>query len=173
MGLFYNFFDDKTIKMIGVEAGGKGIKENNNKAQHAARFETGSVGVVEGFKSYFLQNDDGQIKETHSISAGLDYSGIGPQLAYLKDSGRITFTYATDDKVLEAYKLLAKSEGIIGALESCHAVAEVIRLAPTLKKSEVIVINLSGRGDKDIFIVTKKLKDKKFQEFLTQHIHEK
>ncbi|MBT4917271.1 tryptophan synthase subunit beta [Candidatus Peregrinibacteria bacterium] len=173
MGLFYDFFDDKSIKMIGVEAGGKGIKENKKKAQHAARFETGSVGVVEGFKSYFLQDEDGQIKETHSISAGLDYSGIGPQLAYLKDMKRIQFTYATDVKVLEAYKVLAKTEGIIGAMESCHAVAEVIKLAPTLPKSKTIVLNLSGRGDKDIFIVTKKLKDKKFQEFLTQHVHEK
>ena len=173
MGLFYDFFNDKDVKMIGVEAGGKGIKENKKKAQHAARFETGSVGVVEGFKSYFLQDEDGQIKKTHSISAGLDYPGIGPQLAYLKDSGRINFTYATDVEVIEAYKLLAKSEGIIGALESCHAVAEVIKLAPTLPKSKTIVLNLSGRGDKDIFIITKRLKDKKFQEFLTQHIHEK
>lgn len=173
MGLFYDFFDDTSVKMIGVEAGGKGIKENKKKAQHAARFQTGSVGVVEGFKSYFLQDEDGQIKETHSISAGLDYSGIGPQLAYLKDAARVKFTYATDKKVLEAYKLLAKTEGIIGAMESCHAVAEVVRLAPALPKSKTIVLNLSGRGDKDIFIVTKKLKDKKFQDFLTQHIHEK
>jgi len=168
MGIFYDFFDDENVKMIGVEAGGKGIKENNKKAQHAARFESGSVGVVEGFKSYFLQDQDGQIKETHSISAGLDYSGIGPQLAYLKDIGRIQFTYALDKKVLEAYKLLAKTEGIIGAMESCHAVAEVIRLAPTLPKSKTIVFNLSGRGDKDLFIVTEELKDQKFKEFIKQ-----
>ncbi|MBU1992349.1 MAG: tryptophan synthase subunit beta [Patescibacteria group bacterium] len=156
IGLFHDFLDDKNVKMIGVEAGGKGIKENDKKCEHAARFETGKPGVVEGFKSYFLQNKDGQIKETHSISAGLDYSGVGPQLAYLKDIGRIKTSYSKDTEVLKAYELLAKTEGIFAALESCHAVAEVIKLAPKLPKSKVIVFNCSGRGDKDLFIVAEK-----------------
>lgn len=156
IGLFHEFLDDENIKMIGVEAGGKGIKENDKSCKHAARFQTGKVGVVEGFKSYFLQNNDGQIKDTQSISAGLDYSGIGPQIAYLKDIGRIKTTYALDTEVVEAYKTLAKEEGILAALESCHAVAEVIKLAPKLSKDKTIVFNCSGRGDKDLFILSKK-----------------
>ncbi len=172
MGIFYDFLDDPDVKMIGVEAGGKGIKEVNGKAQHAARFQGGRVGVVEGFKSYFLQDSDGQIQETHSISAGLDYSGIGPQLAYLKEIGRVNFAYALDNEVIEAYKMLAQSEGIFAAMESSHAVAEVIKLAPKLSKKQSIVFNCSGRGDKDLFIVTKRLKDKKFQEFLKTQINE-
>ena len=173
MGLFYEFLDDKAVKMIAVEAGGKGIHKSNGKFQHAARFHGGEVGVVEGFKSYFLQNSDGQIEETHSISAGLDYSGIGPQLAYLHDIGRVDFTYALDDEVIKAYKLLAQKEGIFAALESAHAVAEVIKLAPKLSKNKTIVFNCSGRGDKDLFIVTKKLKDKNFKEFLKKQSREK
>ncbi len=156
MGLFHNFLDNKEIKMIGVEAGGKGITETNKKCNHAARFQTGKPGVTEGFKSIFLQNKDGQIKETHSISAGLDYSGVGPQLAYLQEINRISFTFATDKEVLSAYKMLAEEEGIIAALESCHAVAETIKLAPTLSKNKIIVFNCSGRGDKDFHIVTTK-----------------
>jgi len=142
--------------MIAVEAGGKGIKENKSACQHAARFQTGSTGVVEGFKSIFLQDPDGQVKETHSISAGLDYSGVSPCLAYLKDIGRIQTSYALDTEVLKAYKLLAKTEGIFAALESSHAVAETIKLAPKLPKEKIIVLNCSGRGDKDIFILSKK-----------------
>ncbi|MBU0577010.1 tryptophan synthase subunit beta [Patescibacteria group bacterium] len=164
IGLFYEFLDDKNITMIGVEAGGKGIKSK----KHAARFQGGSKGVAEGFKSFFLQDDDGQLAETHSISAGLDYSGVGPQMAYLKEKGRIKFTYSTDKDVLKAYKTLAKTEGILAALESCHAVAEVIKLAPTLKPKQTIVVNGSGRGDKDLFIVTKELKDEGFREFLRE-----
>jgi tryptophan synthase beta chain len=156
IGLFHDFLDDKKVKMIGVEAGGKGIKENDKSCEHAARFETGKVGVAEGFKSYFLQNKDGQIKNTHSISAGLDYSGVGPQLSYLKDTGRIQSAYATDTEVLKAYETLAKTEGIFAALESCHAVVEVLKLAKKLPKTKKIVFNCSGRGDKDLFIVTKK-----------------
>lgn len=156
MGLFYEFLDDKKIKMIGVEAGGKRIFEGDKKCDHAARFQTGNVGVVEGFKSYFLQNKDGQIKETYSISAGLDYSGVGPQIAYLKDSGRIEMTYALDKDVLKAYELLAKQEGIFAALESCHALVEAIKLAPKLPKNKIIIFNCSGRGDKDLFIVSEK-----------------
>ncbi len=156
MGLFYEFLDDLNVKMIGVEAGGKKISENDKKCKHAARFQTGKIGVVEGFKSYFLQNKDGQIKETNSISAGLDYSGVGPQIAYLKDINRIKMSYSLDKDVLYAYQLLAQQEGIFAALESCHALAEVIKLAPKLSKEKVIVFNCSGRGDKDIFIVSKK-----------------
>lgn len=167
MGLFYEFMDDKNVKMIAVEAGGKGVKGN----LHASRFSGGRVGVVEGFKSYFLQNKEGQISETYSISAGLDYSGIGPQMAYLNDLGRVKFTYALDDEVLKAYQLLARSEGVFAALESSHAVAEVIKLAPKLSKNKTIVFNCSGRGDKDLFIVTEKLKDKNFKEFLKNKIH--
>jgi len=160
MGLFYDFFDDASVKMIAVEAGGKGIKKIGDKFQHAARFQGGEVGVVEGFKSYFLQDKEGQIGETQSISAGLDYSGVGPQLAYLHDEGRVKFCYALDDEVIEAYKLLARSEGIFAAMESSHAVAEVIKMAPKLGKDKIIVMNCSGRGDKDLFIVSEKLKCK-------------
>lgn len=156
IGLFHDFLNDKKIKMIGVEAGGKGIKENDKQCDHAARFQTGRTGVAEGFKSYFLQNKDGQLKNTSSISAGLDYSGIGPQIAYLKEIGRIETSYALDDEAIEAYKLLAKEEGIFAALESCHAVAEVVKLAPRLPKDKIIVFNCSGRGDKDLFILNKK-----------------
>lgn len=166
MGLFYDFFDDASVKMIAVEAGGKGIKKIGDKFQHAARFQGGEVGVVEGFKSYFLQDKEGQMGETQSISAGLDYSGVGPQLAYLHDEKRVEFRYALDDEVIEAYKLLARSEGIFAAMESSHAVAEVIKMAPKLGKDKIIVMNCSGRGDKDLFIVTERLKDKNFKEFL-------
>jgi tryptophan synthase beta chain len=158
IGLFYEFLDDDSVEMIGVEAGGKGIKEKDRKCEHAARFQTGTDGVVEGFKSLFLQNKEGQIKETYSISAGLDYSGVGPQLVYLKDIGRIKMSYAIDKDVLEAYSLLAKKEGIFAALESSHALAEVIKMAPKLSKDKVIVFNCSGRGDKDLFIVNKLFK---------------
>ncbi|MBI5152375.1 tryptophan synthase subunit beta [Candidatus Peregrinibacteria bacterium] len=153
IGLFHEFLDNKEIEMIGVEAGGKGIIENDKKCEHAARFETGRPGVCEGFKSYFLQDKYGQIKETSSISAGLDYSGIGPQIAYLKEIGRIKTSYALDKEVLSAYEMLAKEEGIFAALESAHAVAEVIKLAPKLSKDKIIVFNCSGRGDKDLSIV--------------------
>jgi len=149
MGLFYDFFDEASVRMVGVEAGGKGITGH----EHAARFQGGSIGVAEGFKSYFLQNNDGQLSDTHSISAGLDYAGVGPQLAYLKESGRVHFTYATDEEVLAAYQTLAGDEGILAALESCHAAAEAIKLAPTLPSDQIIVFNCSGRGDKDLFIV--------------------
>ncbi len=156
MGIFHEFLDDQDVKMIAVEAGGRSLKSTKKGCEHAARFEKGKVGVTEGFKSYFLQDKHGQMRETHSIAAGLDYSGVGPQLAYLKDIGRIKTSYAFDREVLEAYTLLAKEEGVLAALESCHAVAEVIKLAPKLNKEEVIVFNCSGRGDKDYFIVRDK-----------------
>ncbi len=166
LGLFYDFLDDKEVNMIGVEAGGKGVEGQ----EHAARFQGGTVGVAEGFKSYFLQNDDGQLSSTHSISAGLDYAGVGPQIAFLQESKRVQFSYARDDEVLAAYQLLAKKEGVFAALESSHALAEVIKLAPRLGKDKSIVFNCSGRGDKDLFIVTKELKDEGFRTFLSDEL---
>ncbi|MBU4319680.1 MAG: tryptophan synthase subunit beta [Thermodesulfovibrionales bacterium] len=145
MGLFHEFLDDD-IKMIGVEAGGKGI----DTGEHAARFAGGSVGVFQGCKTYLLQDDDGNVLGTHSVSAGLDYASIGPEHPYLRDSGRVQYTYATDDEALAAFELLSRKEGIIPALESAHAVAEVIKLAPELSKDKIIIVNLSGRGDKDV-----------------------
>jgi len=167
MGFFYDFLDDKNVEMIGVEAGGKGIKGD----QHAARFQKGSVGISEGMKSYFLQDSEGQMKNTDSISAGLDYSGVGPQLSYLKEIGRVKFTYAQDKEVLKAWEILAKTEGIFPALESAHALAEVIKIAPKMKKNESIVFNMSGRGDKDLFIVSKAMGDKSFKDFLKSQIN--
>ncbi|MEK7864525.1 MAG: tryptophan synthase subunit beta, partial [Nitrospirota bacterium] len=145
MGLFHEFLDDD-IKMIGVEAGGKGIETG----EHAARFAGGSVGVFQGCKTYLLQDDDGNVLGTHSVSAGLDYAAVGPEHPFLKDSGRVQYTYATDDEALAAFELLSRKEGIIPALESAHAVAEAIKLAPKLSKDKIIIINLSGRGDKDV-----------------------
>ncbi len=166
MGIFSGFLSDKNIRLIGVEAGGKGKGIGNN----AVRFEGGTVGIVEGYKSYFLQDSDGQLNRTHSISAGLDYAGIGPELADLHDKKRVEFVSVTDKEVIEAFQTLAHSEGIIPALESAHAVAQAIKIAPTLKKSQVIVVNLSGRGDKDLFIVAKAMKDKKFKKFLEEYL---
>lgn len=169
IGIFSAFLSNKQVKLIGVEAGGKG----ENIGQHATRFEGGgSIGVVEGYKSYFLQDSDGQIQKTHSIAAGLDYPGIGPELARLKEQSRVKFTSVTDKETLQAFKLLAQTEGIIPALESAHAVAEAIKLAPQLNKDQIIVVNLSGRGDKDLFIVAKEFKDKKFYEFLKDYLKE-
>lgn len=168
MGIFGEFLKEKSVNLIGVEAGGKGKRIG----EHASRFKGGSVGVIEGYKSYFLQDADGQIQKTHSISAGLDYPGIGPQLAYLKDIGRVKFESVNDKEVLKAFGLLAKTEGIIPALESAHAVAYAIKLAPTLGKNKTIVINVSGRGDKDLFIIAKALEDKGFMEFLKNYIQD-
>lgn len=166
MGAFTEFIKHKEVRLIGVEAGGRGKKVG----QHAARFQGGEVGVVEGFKSYFLQDSDGQLEQTHSISAGLDYAGIGPELAYLHDSKRVEFTSAKDNEVLEAFKLLTHLEGIIPALESSHALVEAIKLAPKLAKDKVIVVNLSGRGDKDLFILARAMKDLKFYEFMKEEV---
>lgn len=166
MGLFHTFLDDPSVEMIGVEAGGKGITENTQRCNHAARFKTGKIGVVEGFKSYFLQDKNGQIKATHSIAAGLDYSGVGPQIAYLKEIGRIKTNSATDTEVLKAYNLLARTEGVFAALESSHAVAEVLKRAPKMSRTKTIVFNCSGRGDKDLFIISQKYDKKNFTEFL-------
>lgn len=169
MGLFYRFLDDRTVKLVGVEAGGKGVKK---MGKHAARFKAGVTGVVEGYKSVFLQDKYGNLAPTHSVAAGLDYPGIGPQLAFLKKRGRVTFTYATDKEVIDAFTILAATEGIICALESAHAVAVAIKLAPTLSKDKIIVVNLSGRGDKDIFIVAEALKDKEWKEFIKRKVND-
>lgn len=169
MGAFSGFIKDKKVRLIGVEAGGKG----KGIGENAVRLDgSGSIGVVEGYKSYFLQDEDGQIQKTHSISAGLDYAGVGPELAYLHDTKRVTFTSATDDEVLHAVSLLAKTEGIIPALESAHAIAYAIKLAPTLPKEKIIVVNVSGRGDKDLFILTKAFKDKEFYKFMQRRVAE-
>jgi len=154
IGLFYPFLDDPTVKLVGVEAGGLGIQPE----QHAARFQGGSLGVLQGTRSYILQDEFGQIQSTHSVSAGLDYAAVGPEHAYLKDARRAEYTYATDDQALEAFMKLARLEGIIPALESAHAIAEVIQRAPTMSKDSLIIVNLSGRGDKDVAQVAAKVK---------------
>ncbi len=146
IGLFYPFLDDAGVKMVGVEAGGLGIKPE----QHAARFHGGSLGVLQGTRSYILQDDFGQIQSTHSVSAGLDYAAVGPEHAFLHDQKRVEYTYATDDKALESFMKLARLEGIIPALESSHAVAECIVRAPKMSKDQLIIVNISGRGDKDV-----------------------
>ena len=153
MGLFYPFLDDASVKMTGVEAGGEGIVPN----KHAARFQGGSLGVLQGTRSYLLQDEFGQIQLTHSVSAGLDYAAVGPEHAWLRDQGRVDYTYATDDRALEAFMKLARLEGIIPALESAHAIAEVIQCAPKLGKDKLVIVNLSGRGDKDVAQVAKKV----------------
>ncbi|MBN2041989.1 MAG: tryptophan synthase subunit beta [Spirochaetes bacterium] len=168
IGLFYPFLDFDNVKMIGVEAGGLGI----STGKHSARFAKGKLGMIEGYRSLFLQDKDGRSRETHSVAAGLDYIGIGPEHAYLHSIGRVSYTSATDKEVLEALKLLIKTEGIIPALESSHALVECIKVAPKLGKDKVIVVNVSGRGDKDIFIVAEALKDKEWTEFLRDKIKE-
>jgi tryptophan synthase beta chain len=146
IGLFHNFIGDPAVRMIGVEAGGKGIKSG----EHAARFAGGSIGVLQGTKSYLLQDDNGNVLGTHSVSAGLDYASVGPEHAFLKDSGRVEYTYAEDDEALQAFELLSRTEGIIPALESAHAIAEAVKRTPGLAKENIIIVNLSGRGDKDV-----------------------
>lgn len=146
IGLFSPFLKDRTVKMIGVEAGGIGV----DSGKHAARFAGGRPGVLHGTMTYLLQDDDGQVSLTHSVSAGLDYAAIGPEHSYLHDSGRARYTSATDDEAMAAFDLLAHEEGIIPALESAHAIAEVMKLAPTLSKRQIVIANLSGRGDKDV-----------------------
>ncbi len=159
MGLFYEFLNDAGVKMIGVEAGGRGFA----LGEHAARFLEeggGRVGVLQGTRSYVLQDDRGQIALTHSVSAGLDYASVGPEHAHLHDRGRAEYVSADDDEALEAFQLLAKMEGIIPALESSHAVAHVMKLAPRLSKDGIVLINLSGRGDKDVNTVAEQLSGK-------------
>ena len=154
IGIFYDFIKDKKVQLIGVEAGGRG----DQLGDHAARFRGGSPGVLQGTYSYVLQDRAGQIATTHSVSAGLDYPSIGPEHAMLKDLGRAEYIPASDQEALEATTFLARTEGIIPALESAHAVAEVIKRAPKMKKSEIVLVNVSGRGDKDIGIMRENLK---------------
>lgn len=154
IGIFYDFLKDKKVQLIGVEAGGHG----DRLGEHAARFWGGSPGVLQGTRSYVLQNESGQIATTHSISAGLDYPSIGPEHAWLHDTSRAEYVAATDAETLEATTVLARTEGIIPALESAHAVADVIKRAPKMKKSDVVIVNISGRGDKDIGILRENLK---------------
>jgi tryptophan synthase beta chain len=152
IGLFYAFLEDKSVKMIGVEAGGEGIFPG----KHAARFQGGSLGVLQGTRSYLLQDEFGQVQLTHSVSAGLDYAAVGPEHAWLRDQQRVQYTYATDNQALEAFTKLAHLEGIIPALESAHAIAEVIQRAPEMSPSQIVIVNLSGRGDKDVAQVAAK-----------------
>jgi tryptophan synthase beta chain len=153
IGLFYPFLNDPSVRMLGVEAGGEGIVPE----KHAARFQGGSLGVLQGTRSYILQDEFGQIQLTHSVSAGLDYAAVGPEHAWLKDRNRVEYSYATDTEALDAFLCLAKLEGIIPALESAHAVAGAIQRAPTMSKDAIIIINLSGRGDKDVTQAAQKL----------------
>ncbi len=154
IGIFYEFIKDKNVQLIGVEAGGRGSRLGD----HAARFQGGAPGVLQGTYSYVLQDEAGQISATHSISAGLDYPSIGPEHAWLKDTGRAEYVSASDKEALEACTVLARMEGIIPAMESAHAVAEAIKRAPRMKKSDVVIVNVSGRGDKDIGILRENLK---------------
>ncbi|MEI8312629.1 MAG: tryptophan synthase subunit beta, partial [Verrucomicrobiota bacterium] len=146
IGFFHAFIGDESVRMTGVEAGGEGIV----RGRHAARFQGGKLGVLQGTKTWLLADDDGQIELTHSVSAGLDYAAIGPEHSYYRDQGRITYDFATDDEALAAFRTLAEVEGIIPALESAHAIAHVIKIAPSLLKETLVIANLSGRGDKDV-----------------------
>jgi tryptophan synthase beta chain len=154
IGLFHPFLDDQDVAIYGVEAGGHGLDVPNG---HAASMNGGRPGVLHGNRTYLLQNDDGQILEGHSISAGLDYPGVGPEHSWLRDTGRVTYVPATDREALDAFQLLTRIEGIIPALEPAHALAHVVKLAPTMGKDQIIVMNLCGRGDKDVFTVAEHL----------------
>jgi tryptophan synthase beta chain len=153
IGLFHPFLDDADVQIVGVEAGGKGL----DTEEHCASLTAGSPGVLHGNRTYLLQNSDGQIDEGHSISAGLDYPGIGPEHSYLKDTGRVEYVPIMDDEALEAFQLLCRLEGIIPALEPSHALAEIVKRAPQMSKDQIIVMNLCGRGDKDVFTAAKHL----------------
>lgn len=154
IGLFYPFLEDKDVRMIGVEAGGEGILPE----KHAARFQGGSLGVLQGTRSYILQDEFGQIQLTHSVSAGLDYAAVGPEHAWLRDRQRVEYSYATDDEALGAFMKLARLEGIIPALESSHAVAQALKVVPQLRRDQIVIVNLSGRGDKDVAQVAARVK---------------
>lgn len=151
MGMFYNFINDKDVRLIGCEAAGEGV----DTPRTAATMNTGSVGIFHGMKSYFCQNDEGQIAPVYSISAGLDYPGVGPEHAYLKSTGRAQYVPVTDEEAVQAFEYLAKEEGIICAIESAHAVAYAMKLAPTMKKDDVMIVCLSGRGDKDVAAIAR------------------
>jgi tryptophan synthase beta chain len=154
IGLFFEFLEDLDVRMVGVEAGGRGIR----RGDHAARFAGGRLGVLQGCKTFLLQDGDGQIDLTHSVSAGLDYAAVGPEHAFYRDRGRIEFAYATDAEVLETFQLCSRLEGIIPALESTHALAHALKRARTLSADKIIVVSLSGRGDKDVQEVARLLK---------------
>jgi tryptophan synthase beta chain len=153
IGLFHPFLEDETVQMIGVEAGGEGIRTG----KHAARFQGGRLGVLQGTRTFLLANEEGQIELTHSVSAGLDYAAVGPEHSYLRDLGRVEYTYATDEEALQAFRTMSEIEGIIPALETAHAIAEVTKQAPTMSKDSIIVLNFSGRGDKDVDQSAKRL----------------
>ncbi len=153
IGIFHTFLNDKEVSLIGVEAAGKGLESG----MHAATLVAGRTGILHGAKSYLLQNGEGQIQQTHSISAGLDYPGVGPEHSYLKDSGRVKYVAVDDEQALEGFKLLCRTEGILPAMEPAHAIYYATELATSLDKNDIIVINLSGRGDKDIDIVAKEM----------------
>jgi tryptophan synthase beta chain len=154
IGLFFPFLEDASVRMLGVEAGGEGIVPE----RHAARFQGGSLGVLQGTSSYLLQDEFGQVQLTHSVSAGLDYAAVGPEHAWLRDRQRVEYTYATDAQALDAFQKLARWEGIIPALESAHAVAAVLERAPSLPRDRIVIINLSGRGDKDVAQVAARIR---------------
>lgn len=156
MGLFYPFLNDENVRMIGAEAGGEGV----DTERHAATLTKGSIGVLHGMKSYFLQDEDGQIMPVYSISAGLDYPGIGPEHAYFFETGRAQYVPVTDREAVDAFRYLTRTEGIIPAIESAHAVAQVMKLAPQLSKDKIIIVNLSGRGDKDVYSVARYMGEK-------------
>ena len=146
IGLFHPFLEDRQVRMIGVEAGGEGIRPG----KHAARFQGGKLGVLQGTKTFILTNADGQIELTHSVSAGLDYAAVGPEHSYLRDAGRVEYTFATDDEALAGFKMLSEVEGIVPALETAHAIAHVVKIAPKMSPNELMIVNCSGRGDKDV-----------------------
>src|SRR5256885_2590743 len=153
IGLFHPFLNDESVRMIGVEAGGEGIRSG----KHAARFQGGRLGVLQGTKTFLLANEDGQIELTHSVSAGLDYAAVGPEHSYLRDIGRVEYDFAADDEALAGFKLLSENEGIIPALETAHAVAHIAKVAPKMSGDQIIVMNCSGRGDKDVTIAARRL----------------
>jgi tryptophan synthase beta chain len=166
MGIFSGFLDDAEVELVGVEAGGRGLASG----EHASRLASSdaSIGVAQGYKTYFLQDDDGQMRETHSIAAGLDYVGVSPILAHLKQTGRVRFEAATDAEVMDAMSLTMRMEGLIPALESAHAFVQAFKDAPALSPDDVIVINQSGRGDKDIFTIADAFEDPSWRQFIRE-----
>jgi tryptophan synthase beta chain len=153
IGIFHPFLDDRSVKIVGIEAGGRGL----DGTEHCASMSAGKPGVLHGNRTYLLQNDDGQILDGHSISAGLDYPGVGPEHSWLRDSGRVDYVPVMDDEALEAFQLTTRVEGIIPALESAHAIAHVVKVAPKMDKDQIVIVNLSGRGDKDVHTVAQML----------------
>jgi tryptophan synthase beta chain len=170
MGIFGAFLDDTAVELVGVEAGGRGLETG----EHASRLacDDASVGIAQGYKSYFLQDQDGQMRETHSVAAGLDYVGVSPILSNLRDKGRVRFEAATDREVIDALSLTLKMEGLVPALESTHAFVQAFKEAPDLSSDDVIIINQSGRGDKDIFTVADAFEDPQWREFIKKKAEE-